>query len=376
MALFVLKPILWNTNSYIRPSGVRATSGFPKETGYGHEEWNNSPRVRFTENGQVIQSFHTEGVGKAPVADNVGQTFVFMTASHDRVQQLVGIAGNATHLVGTNSTDDGADALKAERERLGELLQSDDLCEDAWAVPRVKQCYKNDRQKFLSIWGNNKHWVPNWICPASFYLWFERPVILDPVAITGKSKLLTMFGQYTLLDAEKAGRIMNSVPDLERNNVWQRLVDAISVAPEEPSRWDDLPPGRDPITSKLALVQSRRGQGQFREDLMVAWERACAVSGLSTPDILRASHIKRWADSTAKERLTAHNGLLLSANLDALFDRGLISFADDGKMLMSHELGQVDQQLLGLPKALRRPPSAQQRAFLVHHRQLHAKRLQ
>ncbi|MFD2274679.1 hypothetical protein ACFS07_35885 [Undibacterium arcticum] len=145
-----MKPILWNTNNYVRPSGVRATSGFPKETGYGHEEWNNSPRLRFTENGQVIQAFHTEGVGNAPVADNVGQTFVFMTASHDRVQQLVGIAGNATHLVGTNSTDHGADALKAERERLGELLRLDDLCEDAWAVKRVKQCYEEDRKKILA----------------------------------------------------------------------------------------------------------------------------------------------------------------------------------------------------------------------------------
>jgi len=376
MALFILKPILWNTDRYIRPSGVKATSGFPKETGYGHEEWNNSPRLRFIENNQVIQAFHTEGVGNAPVADNVGQTFVFMIASHDRVQQLVGIAGNATHLVGATSTDHKDDTLKAERERLGKLLRLDDFSEDAWAVERVRQCYEEDDKEFLRIWRKDKHWVPNWICPAAFYLWFDQPVTLDSVAITGKVKLLTMFGKYTSLNAEVAGRIMNSVPVLERGDVWQRLSDAINVAPEEPSRWNDLPLGRDPITSKLALVQSRRGQGQFREDLMMAWERACAVSGLTTPDILRASHIKPWADSTAKERLTAHNGLLLSANLDALFDRGMISFADDGRMLMSQELKHVDRQLLNLPKALRCPPSAQQRAFLAYHRQLHAKRLQ
>lgn len=243
-------------------------------------------------------------------------------------------------------------------------------------VVTVKQCYEEDRKKFLRVWRKDKHWVPNWICPAAFYLWLERPVTLDSVAITGKVKLLTMFGNYTSLNAKVAGHIMNSVPVLERGDVWQRLSDAINVAPEEPSRWNDLPPGRDPITSKLALVQSRRGQRQFREDLMMAWERACAVSGLTTTDILRASHIKPWADSTAKERLTAHNGLLLSANLDALFDRGMISFDDDGQMLMSQELRNVDRQLLNLPKALRCPPSAQQRTFLAYHRHLHAKRLQ
>jgi hypothetical protein len=49
--------------------------------------------------------------------------------------------------------------------------------------------------------------------------------------------------------------------------------------------------------------------------------------------VLRASHIKPWAKSTNRERLNAENGIMLAAHVDALFGRGLMSFADDRAML-------------------------------------------
>ena len=93
MALFVQKPVFWNTNNYSAPSGVFATSGYPKENGYGHEEWNNSSRLLLRRGTQRFRVFHTEKLGSAPVIENAGQTFVFMTASHNGIQQLVGIEG-------------------------------------------------------------------------------------------------------------------------------------------------------------------------------------------------------------------------------------------------------------------------------------------
>lgn len=87
-------------------------------------------------------------------------------------------------------------------------------------------------------------------------------------------------------------------------------------------------------TEKEMLVEIRTKQGQFREKLMQYWGGKCAITGITQPELLRASHIKPWADSSDHERLDPYNGLLLNAFADATFDRGLISFDNNGKLLM------------------------------------------
>tara|TARA_R110001592_G_scaffold143304_1_gene365992 strand:- start:26556 stop:27425 length:870 start_codon:yes stop_codon:yes gene_type:complete len=90
-------------------------------------------------------------------------------------------------------------------------------------------------------------------------------------------------------------------------------------------------------TEKESIVKSRLGQGRFRDNLLNYWS-GCAVSGVTLPAFLRASHIKPWRDCTNSERLDTYNGLLLNTTLDAAFDRGFISFADDGGILISAAL--------------------------------------
>jgi hypothetical protein len=66
--------------------------------------------------------------------------------------------------------------------------------------------------------------------------------------------------------------------------------------------------------------------------------------------------VKPWLKSNSKQRLDHHNGLLLSANLDALFDKGLITFDSSGQMQISKRLDARHRQALGLPKPLRFVP--------------------
>ena len=107
-------------------------------------------------------------------------------------------------------------------------------------------------------------------------------------------------------------------------------------------------------TETERMVRQRVGQDVFRYALMRYWENACAVTGISQPEILRASHAKPWADCESDaERLDAYNGLLLTANLDALFDRGLISFGSDGILLIGNALSDEIVRQLGLDKNLR-----------------------
>lgn len=360
MPLFIQKPIFWNSKSYIQPAGEKATGGFPKEHGYGHEEWNNSPRLHWEQEGQRYRVFHTESVGLAPLSDNVGQTFVFMTSSHDRTQQLVGVAANAMGMMD--------ERYKRQRLALCKRLNLSGLWSNAWDVPVVREKHGNSVEKFKALWEKDLHWIPNWICPDDHFLWLTEPVSLDAVQIIGKARFLGMFSSYTGLDLATALRLMYAIPTMQRNERWLRIVDAIQSAPDEPVSVAEADPGREPVTDMLTQVTARRGQGQFRASVMALWENACAVTGLNLPTALRASHVKPWAKATGRERLDSDNGLILSANLDALFDCGLISFDDDGEMLVSSQLSEAHRAYFGIPAPLRRLPSAVLQGYLAYHR--------
>ena len=94
------------------------------------------------------------------------------------------------------------------------------------------------------------------------------------------------------------------------------------------------------------LVKQRVGQDVFRQSLMDYWNGACAVTGLALPEMLRANHIIPWAEYTSDaDRLNVCNGLLLSANLDALFDRHVISVSSAGEIVFSPILEEHSNQL-------------------------------
>jgi putative restriction endonuclease len=126
-----------------------------------------------------------------------------------------------------------------------------------------------------------------------------------------------------------------------------------------------------PMTTEVErLVMQRVGQDTFRQALLDYWGGACAVTGIALPVILRASHAKPWADcATNSERLDVFNGFLLTANLDALFDRGLISFNEKGAMIFSQTFVAKTRIDLGLTEPLRlRWISEQHQRYLNWHR--------
>jgi hypothetical protein len=129
----------------------------------------------------------------------------------------------------------------------------------------------------------------------------------------------------------------------------------------------------DPIkcsTEVERLVRQRVGQEVFRQGLLDYWGSACAVTGIAVPELLRASHAKPWAKcETDVERLNVFNGFLLVANLDALFDRYMMTFDDDGAARFSPRITEEVRRLLGLERSVRlRWVSDDHRAFLAHHR--------
>lgn len=88
-----------------------------------------------------------------------------------------------------------------------------------------------------------------------------------------------------------------------------------------------------PETMKEALVKARIGQGNFRKEVLKLYP-ACPVTGVSMPQLLIASHIKPWRECNNKERLDPNNGIMLAPHVDALFDKGYISFKIDGDVII------------------------------------------
>ena len=110
-----------------------------------------------------------------------------------------------------------------------------------------------------------------------------------------------------------------------------------------------------PSTTEVERLRKERiGQNVFRSALMTYWEKSCAVTGVQNPTLLRASHIIPWATCESdEERLNVHNGLLLVATLDAAFDAGLITFEDDGSIMISGKLSVADQVSSGIGSHMR-----------------------
>ena len=124
--------------------------------------------------------------------------------------------------------------------------------------------------------------------------------------------------------------------------------------PDAPLARFEAATGAMPHTTEAErLVVQRVGQDLIRNALMDYWGGRCAVTGLAIPELLRASHIEPWADcATDAERLDVFNGLLLAPNLDAAFDPGFVTVADDGAVLASTALDAEAGTLLGIAPAM------------------------
>ena len=120
-------------------------------------------------------------------------------------------------------------------------------------------------------------------------------------------------------------------------------------------------------TEAERMVVQRIGQDIFRASLMDYWQGRCPLTGITDPGLLRASHIVPWrVCASDAQRLDVHNGLLLSALWDAAFDRGLVTFDDDGLPQFSPKLSETARVELRWQGPI--PLNDKHRARLVWHR--------
>ncbi|MGE1112982.1 HNH endonuclease [Priestia megaterium] len=121
-------------------------------------------------------------------------------------------------------------------------------------------------------------------------------------------------------------------------------------------------------TEKEAIAKVRIGQSIFKRTLL-EFEKKCRLCGVSDERFLIASHIKPWSQSNHQERLDVNNGLLLCPNHDFLFDKGYISFEEEGKILISSSLDETAKVFLNVNDKLKIRMTEIQKRYMEWHRE-------
>ena len=101
-------------------------------------------------------------------------------------------------------------------------------------------------------------------------------------------------------------------------------------------------------TETSVIQKIRKGQNKFREKLLKVIKKECPITKINDKRLLIASHIKPWAMSNNVERLDTYNGLILSMLFDRLFDKGLITFSLNKKLIISTSLSKSNRGKIGI----------------------------
>ena len=118
-----------------------------------------------------------------------------------------------------------------------------------------------------------------------------------------------------------------------------------------------------------ALVKVRINQSKFREGLIKKYRCKCCLCGVDNENLLKASHIKPWAKSDEHEKLDLANGLLLCPNHDKLFDAGLISFEQNGNIMISKEMSDNNRIFMNVHSDMKINISADNIEYIRYHRE-------
>jgi len=153
------------------------------------------------------------------------------------------------------------------------------------------------------------------------------PVKHAPIRPNGKGNQGCYLAEISIVLGELLLRLAQAT-----NPAFRDMLDNACQAIQEAREEERLAKAEIPEMEKKQLVKARRGQGLFRLRVE-AIEPACRLTHTADKRFLVASHIKPWRLSDNLEKLDGNNGLLLAPHVDRLFDKGWISFSDDGAIL-------------------------------------------
>lgn len=190
-------------------------------------------------------------------------------------------------------------------------------------------------------------------------------------------KLLKKFGQYNARIKKYTHLIIDDATIPEDR--WVQMMDD----------WLNKLNSLEGKADKLADSEIRALQSEWKEmlaqnmmNLVKKDSRiVCPFTGVEgdftkLPMLFIASHIKRYADgSSLKEKYDINNGLLLTANADALFDKHMITVSEDKKLIFSKNLDEELKSVLNLVEiVLPEVLNEKRMEYMAEHRRIFAEK--
>lgn len=129
----------------------------------------------------------------------------------------------------------------------------------------------------------------------------------------------------------------------EFNQNWEELAyeseSALSEMhiPEDAYDLEEVDLNKYRNTETSRPVRVRLVQHFFRKTVLSGYHYSCAICSINYPALLNASHIIPWSKDAAR-RVDPKNGMALCALHDRAFDRGLITFDEKYKIVVSKQL--------------------------------------
>lgn len=151
------------------------------------------------------------------------------------------------------------------------------------------------------------------------------------------------------LDPEEAARGVRGLPGASRldREVWREFHADPAVVEAAEALWVEGPPGRGRVvrdpgawsgeTEGAGVRAVRLAQDYFRRVVLANYEGRCALTGVAVPALLVASHVVPWSESPA-HRVDPANGICLNRLHDGAFDRALLTFDEDLRVVIGRRL--------------------------------------
>ena len=262
--------------------------------------------------------------------------------------------------------DDYKQAFEFEKKEIVKLLKAGE--KEDYDTIKDSSIQQQFRSKLLSVYYPDKYFPVCTMRAAKAYCdMFSIPVVSNDT-MTDLNRKLVEWKKSHMPDSWTLFETMALSDWMWNNNkslgIPVSKEDIAKKAKELSAEIDALNLTGD---TRDAVVKQRVNQGVFREKLL-SYSDHCVLCQVNEQQLLVASHIKPWSASTPEERLDHDNGFLMCPNHDKVFDRGFISFTDDGRILISPELSETNRIFLNLRDDMQIRLSDGNKKYLQYHR--------
>lgn len=185
-----------------------------------------------------------------------------------------------------------------------------------------------------------------------------------PIIKTSKDKIFQQYRTVHRLSDSTVEKLCRLLPtnffEISKNNFIMNI--------ENEKLLNELEKYKFNVDEREAITKVRIGQSTYKKLLLQKFNNKCCICKLSNKNLLVGSHIKEWKDSSLKEKGDIDNGLLLCTLHDSLFDKHLISFDIDGRIIFSDELTSEDRRILNLNENIKINISEETEKYMKYHR--------